>query len=105
MSQNSPKDKRLDWEDNHRRISNAILTHYKTSQKSPTQDEIAKLTGISRETVNKHFQEMDFEKLFERDRARLAVHTDVITMAVVNSALKGSFGRSEATVSSYIWLG
>lgn len=91
----SQQNKRLDWEDNHRRISNAILSHYKTSQKSPTQEEIAKLAGISRETVNKHLQEMDYDKLFERDRARLAAHSDVITMAVVNSALKGSFGAQK----------
>lgn len=94
MSQ-SPNKKRQDWEDNHRRISQAVLSHYRSSHKTPTQAEIAKLTGLSRETVGKHLREMDFDKLFDRNRAMMALHSDVLMMAVINSAIKGSFGAQK----------
>lgn len=86
----SEQNKRLDWEENHRRISDAVLSHVASSKKPPTQEQIAKLSGLSRETVNKHLQELDYDRLFERERSRLAIHSDVLTMALLNSAMKGS---------------
>ncbi len=48
---------RLAWENNHQKITQAIYTALCTTGQMPTQSYLAEITGLSRQTVNKHLSE------------------------------------------------
>lgn len=98
-----PKD-RKDWKINNRAISQAVLGYIKDHKVNPTYDEIAKLTGLSTKTVERHFQEMDFDQLYDETRQWFANHADVINSAILNSALKGSASAQKMLLQiAYKW--
>ena len=89
------KGKRVDWEINNRRISDAIFKYYKDNKKEPTNAEIAKLSGLSENTVSKHMKEIDFGKIFLSQRRRMSTLSGPLFMSIYNSALKGNAKAQE----------
>lgn len=82
--------RRRDWQRNNREIAKAILDFYKEHGKSPTNAELAKLTGISERAIQNHFDELDFADIFESGRRKMATMAEPAFLAILNSAVKGS---------------
>lgn len=61
--------KRMDWERNQELVSDAYFSLSMKKKKFPTLAEIAKETGLSVKTVQRHLQAEQFEKTMESLRA------------------------------------
>lgn len=63
------KGDRQDWKANEQLINKAFADLLMKHQRKPTVAEIARMLGLNRKTVERHFEEMPFEKRFQQWRA------------------------------------
>lgn len=82
--------KRKDWRSVHRNIGTAFTSYYRASKKSPTYDDLARMVGVSRRTIVRHMQDIDFDGLLYRQRQEVSSLAPNALMAIYNSAIHGS---------------
>lgn len=97
---------RTDWEQNHAKIREAMLELLAEKRgRIPSQDEIAKRSGLSRTTVQRHMREMELTRIAKPFRAL----ADTVLLGLANRAVKGdtaaarlyfklTFGGLDATI-------
>jgi hypothetical protein len=74
---------RIAWESNHQKITQAIYTTLSANGQMPTQTYIAQITGLSRQTVNKHLSEGEDASVYtEHIRSFSAMAPHVLTRIV-----------------------
>jgi AraC-like DNA-binding protein len=77
---------RTDWEMNHSRIRDAMLTLIDRNRGTiPSQDEIAKECKLSRPTVQRHLKEMELTDIAKPFRAL----ADAVLLGLANKAVRG----------------
>ena len=59
-------DNRKDWEENHTKIQECLLVSIKTLGKIPSYNEIAKETGLHKNTIANHFDELSSTPMADR---------------------------------------
>ena len=100
------KKRRKEFRSNHRLLSKHFLLYYKDHQRTPSYDELAKLTGLHPRTVFIHMQKDDimYKEIFDSERAKLSFMSEEIMMAIANSAIKGSSKSQELALQiMYNW--
>ena len=78
--------RRFDWDKNHILIQSTYISLIKDLQRLPTQTEISKACGISRETISKHFMTLKFEPMVHPAR----VLSDQVILSIAKSSFKGN---------------
>ena len=77
-------------ENNHTSINNAIVNSYKQNGRMPSKSEIARITGISRNTVIKHLKTFDSnEELKERVKEYQLIKISVMD-SIIQAAVNGN---------------
>lgn len=82
--------KRRDWHNMHERISIAQVKYIKSHRKLPSHSELADELDVSRRTIIRHMQHINYGELFREQQQSLAMYAPQIFMSIYNSALKGS---------------
>lgn len=83
-SQNFSKKERTDYKSHHTLIQIEFLKMIKETGQIPTQEELAKQTGLSRRTIETHFQNMNFDKLLPQYKHI----TPLVIASLANTAIK-----------------
>lgn len=86
--------RRVEWDRNHVLIKSTYVQLIKDLQRLPTQTEVGKACGLSRETVHKHFDTLKFEPLKHPAR----VLTDQVVLSIAQSSFKGK------SASQKLWM-
>lgn len=81
---------RNDWAFNNSLITQATLTYYRDNQRRPTQNDLVKLTGLSRSTITRHYQHIDSNKVFQTERQHLQLLAGGLFDAIFLSAINGN---------------
>ena len=82
----SAESNRTDWETNHAKIRDAMLTLIDRKKgKLPSQEEIATECNLSRATVQRHLKQMDLSTIAKPFRAL----ADTVLLGLANKAVKG----------------
>lgn len=76
---------RRDWERNHQKITKAFFDLYSKKPEWPTFEQLAKASGLSTKTVERHYEEMDFTEVKEKFRAA----TSSVLMVHLKKCLEG----------------
>lgn len=83
-------DNRSDWTNNDTRVMVAYLESWRVLGRMPTQNQVAFVTGLSRNTVQKHVSVMNFNKLREPGLKPLYNSlVDPILPYIANAAING----------------
>ncbi len=78
--------RRRDWDTNNLIITNAMATLYRDNHRHPTNTQLATFTGLSRSSVNRHFQHIDNTDIFSDERRWLQLLAGELFAAILNSA-------------------
>lgn len=86
------KRKKRDWEANHIAIRDTFLALYKENIRTgimfpPSNRQIAEVTGLSENTVSKHFGELDLQSLTDNSSIKMLFEPIMLSMA--SAAMKG----------------
>ncbi len=77
---------RMAWESNHHKITHAIYTALCQKGEMPTQNYIAEITGLSRQTVNKHLSEGDDASVYAEHIHNFSAMAPHVLTRVVKAA-------------------
>lgn len=77
------------WETNHNNISNAIIDYVQTCGGMPTKTRIAEYTGLSRQTIDKHFKEFESSPLYKGINEQFKFMMPKVMAEVLRQALSG----------------
>jgi hypothetical protein len=80
----------LMWEENHTKILNAIILQTLDNGRPPGKAEIAKRSGLSRQTVDKHMEHISLSQEPILDAGYLPLITNRIITTMMTAALKGN---------------
>lgn len=87
--------RRRDYEMNSAKIQRAMLSFYQDHQRRPTDEELGKASGLSRQTVHKHMKQLNGMEIFKDGVKRMQLLTEPMMMAIYNSGMKGSSRSQE----------
>jgi hypothetical protein len=79
---------RMNWESNHLKISKAIQTSLFKTGRIPTQTYISEITGLSRQTVNKHMAEGDAKSVLAEQLDHFAMMAPVVMGKLLHAVLE-----------------
>lgn len=82
--------KRSDWDYNNNLITKALMTYIAKHERRPTNTELSKLTGLSRSTITRHFQDIDHHEILRSEVQHMQLLIEPVMVAIVNSALYGN---------------
>ncbi len=85
----APETKSDIWENNHRAITEAIANFIRSNGFMPTQTDMAILTGLSRQTIYKHFKEYKKQPEFILQAEQFKLMAPQLLANVYKFALKG----------------
>ena len=77
------------WEINHNNITNAIIDYVQTCGGMPTKTRIAEYTGLSRQTIDKHFKEFESSPLYKGINEQFKFMMPKVMAEVLRQALSG----------------
>lgn len=77
------------WEANHYWITNSISKHIEEYGKMPTKNEIAKDTGLSRQTVHKHLRKFNEHPMYAEQIQQFKFTADRVLAKVIKMAVAG----------------
>lgn len=77
------------WEANHYWITNSISKHIEEYGKMPTKNEIAKDTGLSRQTVHKHLRKFNEHPMYAEQIQQFKFAADWVLAKVIKMAVAG----------------
>ncbi len=77
------------WEYNHVQIINHISESVRNFSRMPTKAELSKSTGLSRQTIDKHFKEFRKHPLFIEHMEQYQFMTQKVMAIMLNLAMKG----------------
>lgn len=77
------------WETNHYCITHSISKHIEEYGKMPTKNEIAKDTGLSRQTVYKHLRKFNEHPLYAEQIQQFKFTADRVLAKVIKMAVAG----------------
>jgi hypothetical protein len=77
------------WEANHYWITNSISKHIEEYGKMPTKNEIAKDTGLSRQTVHKHLRKFNEHPMYAEQIQKFKFTADRVLAKVIKMAVAG----------------
>lgn len=89
------KSRRTDWKHNNTLISNALMQYYADNNSRPTNAKLAEMTGLSESSINRHFQHIDFKRVFDTEQKQLQYFAGHIVDAILMSALNGNSRSQE----------
>lgn len=96
--------RRKDWERNQYAIRHALLGFAKKHKRLPSHVEISEETGISQETISKHMNNFDFEKLHRYTRTKLAPLVDDVMFAMFIESTKGNSSAAKLFLQYCQWV-
>lgn len=109
--------KRQQWELNHAEICRVISNTMKEYNRPPTKNEIAKETGLSRQTIYKHLMEFENSEFYAEQSKKLKILNHKLMAKVYQYACNGSvkaarlyfemngeLGKSKATKNYFIQI-
>lgn len=96
--------KREMWENNQINITNAISKHIKDYGRVPSKTEIAKFTGISRQTVHKHLSEYNTSPLFASQLEEFRILGTKVLASIYEEALKGDIKAAKLFLQTTGWI-
>ena len=78
------------WEYNNSQIYFQIYKTIKDYNRLPTKVEIANSTGLSRQTIHKHFNELEKNELYQQEITKFQMLKPLILSKVFNLAIEGN---------------
>jgi len=78
------------WDLNHTEIARVISNFIKTNNRPPTKNEIAKETGLSRQTVSVHLKEFNQTEYYQEERQKFKMLSHRVLSKVYQHACTGN---------------
>ena len=85
----------MQWEENHKDITNFITQHLAEFGAMPDKSLIAKATGLSRKTVHKHLRGYAEMMVDENDMSGFEVMTELVSAQILKAALRGDLNAAK----------
>ncbi|NEM98209.1 winged helix-turn-helix domain-containing protein [Pontibacter burrus] len=83
------------WETNHNHITYAISSLMQEYGRMPSKGELAKETGLSRQTIHKHLQEYATNPLYLEHQEQFRLMTDKVLARVFKYAVNGDVSAAK----------
>lgn len=81
---------RTDRDFNNSLITKALVTFYRDNHCRPSNHEMARLTGLSRSTISRHYQHIDSNNIFKTEQQQLQMLAGDLFAAIFLSAVNGN---------------
>lgn len=82
--------KRTDWDFNNSIITKALVAFYQDNHRRPTHKDLARLTGLSRSSITRHYQHIDSGNIFRAEQQQLQMLAGDLFAAIFLSAINGN---------------
>ena len=78
------------WQENHNKIRKVVMTHWVSNQSVPSDEELAKMTGLGVATIRRHWSDFDIEEMQKLTKEQAALMVQPVLWGLYNGAMKGS---------------
>lgn len=79
-----------EWQVNHNKIRKVVMTHWISNQSVPSDDELARMTGLHVNTIGNHWKDFDMDEMKELVKQQAALMVQPVMWGLYNGAMKGS---------------
>ena len=90
LAKNSHPMRNSRWQHNHNIIRKVVMTHWVSNQSIPTHEELVELTGLSKATICRHWEDFDNTVMTELVQEQAALMVQPVLWGMYNAAMKGS---------------
>lgn len=87
------------WERSHQAIEEAFSKLLKKNKRAPRQTELAKETGLSKATIQRHIKHFDFQQFSERMK-----HYKFLTPKVIESLAHNAIENPMSSADRKLWF-
>lgn len=90
------------WQRNHVLIRKELVKFLRKEKRPPTDLELAKVTGITEQTIRNHRHELDILEYFEDEKKKAATLLPEVIMSIYASAKGGSAKSQELFLQAVV---